>query len=104
MKDLHVLPDNLPIPVDDGACAHLQGKRLPSITLASTSERNVDLGAEDGFEFANAWKLPSFEYNSSRLLKRLTLVVENGVIHKVFYPVFPPNQNAADVIAWRQQA
>ena len=34
------------------------------------------------------------------LLKRLTLVVDDGVITKVFYPVFPPDRSAADVIAW----
>jgi peroxiredoxin len=34
------------------------------------------------------------------LLKRLTLVIEDGVVEHVFYPVFPPDQNASDVVAW----
>ncbi|TMC90901.1 MAG: peroxiredoxin, partial [Chloroflexi bacterium] len=34
------------------------------------------------------------------LIKRVTLIVEDGVIIKVFYPVFPPDQNAANVINW----
>jgi peroxiredoxin len=34
------------------------------------------------------------------LLKRLTLIIVDGRIEKVFYPVFPPNENAAAVIAW----
>jgi peroxiredoxin len=34
------------------------------------------------------------------LLKRMALVVDDGVISKVFYPVFPPDKNAEDVIAW----
>ena len=34
------------------------------------------------------------------LLKRLTLIVANDKVEHVFYPVFPPDQNAADVIAW----
>lgn len=44
--------------------------------------------------------LPTFEVDGMMLLKRLTLVVDDGVITKVFYPVFPPDRSAADVIAW----
>ena len=180
MKDLHVLPDNLPVPQDDGACAHLQDMRMPSISLASTADRKVDLSVESGivvayfypmtgrpdappmtgwneipgargctpqtcafrdhyaelcelgakvygvssqsqedqkeavqrlhlpfellsdnhFEMTSALRLPTFEYHSLRLIKRLTLILEDGKIRKVFYPVFPPNENAANVIAW----
>jgi peroxiredoxin len=180
MKDLQTLPDNLPVPVDDGACAHLEGMQWPSVTLESTADRKVDLSSARGltvvyfypligrpdsppmigwndipgargctpqscafrdrhsellelgvniygtssqplqdqkeaverlhlpFELLNdsalalasALNLPTFDYHSLRLIKRLTLVVVNGQIRKVFYPVFPPNQNAAEVIAW----
>jgi peroxiredoxin len=34
------------------------------------------------------------------MLKRLTLVIHDGIIEHVFYPVFPPDQNAAEVAAW----
>ena len=34
------------------------------------------------------------------LIKRLTLIINEGRIEKVFYPVFPPDQNAAEVIGW----
>lgn len=34
------------------------------------------------------------------LIKRLTLVVRDGRIATVFYPVFPPNKNAEEVLAW----
>jgi peroxiredoxin len=50
--------------------------------------------------FSKALKLPTFKYNSLCLIKRLTLIVENGKIIKVFYPVFPPNENAAHVFEW----
>ena len=180
MKDLHLLPDKLPVPQDDGACAHLEGMQIPSLSLASTADRKVDLGSESGivvayfypmtgrpdappmigwneipgargctpqscafrdhhaelrglgakvfgvssqspeeqkeaaqrlhlpfellsdnlFELTSALRLPTFEYNSSRLIKRLTLIIEDGAICKVFYPVFPPNENADNVIAW----
>jgi peroxiredoxin len=49
---------------------------------------------------AQALRLPTFEAGGMRLYKRITLVVEGGVIAKAFYPVFPPDRNAADVVAW----
>jgi peroxiredoxin len=47
-----------------------------------------------------ALKLPTFTTSGMTLLKRAALVVDDGVIAKVFYPVFPPDKNAAEVIAW----
>ena len=44
--------------------------------------------------------LPTFEFDGMILYKRVTLVVEACAIAKVFYPVFPPDENAADVVAW----
>ena len=44
--------------------------------------------------------LPTFEVAGHTLYKRLALVAEGGEIVKVFYPVFPPDRNAADVVAW----
>jgi peroxiredoxin len=52
------------------------------------------------FQFATALQLPTFEVHSMRLLKRLTLVVRDGIIEHVFYPVFPPDRNAHDVLEW----
>jgi peroxiredoxin len=45
-------------------------------------------------------KLPTFETSGMTLMKRFTLVIDDGVVKHVFYPVFPPDRNAADVIAW----
>jgi peroxiredoxin (alkyl hydroperoxide reductase subunit C) len=36
------------------------------------------------------------------LLKRLTLVIDDGTIRHVFYPVFPPDRSAAETLAWLQ--
>jgi peroxiredoxin len=47
-----------------------------------------------------ALKLPTFTTSGMTLLKRMALVVDDGGIAKVFYPVFPPDKNAAEVIAW----
>lgn len=175
------LPPDLPEPVDDGACAHLVGMRLPHVRLASTRGRTVDVGAlppgrtvifcypmtgvpgrplPDGWDlipgargctpqacsfrdlhedftaldagvfglsaqasdwqsemaqrlhlpfevlsdadllFTSALGLPTFEVGGMRLIKRLTLIVRDGAIEHVFYPVFPPDHSAAQVLAW----
>jgi len=174
------LPENLPAPTDDGACDHLTGMTLPSVSLASTSGKTVDLSkltgttvvycypmtgrpdrdlpegwddipgargctpqscafrdhheelqalgarvfgvstqnteyqreaierlhlpyellSDEGLAFAKALNLPTFEAEGMTLVKRLTLVIQDGKIEKVFYPVFPPDANAADVTAW----
>ena len=44
--------------------------------------------------------LPTFEFQGGELYKRVTLVLEGGRIAKVFYPVFPPDRNAEEVLAW----
>jgi peroxiredoxin len=44
--DFYVLPANLPVPKDDGACNHLRGARLPSLALRATSGQMVDLSRE----------------------------------------------------------
>jgi peroxiredoxin len=50
--------------------------------------------------FASALRLPTFAADSMTLIKRLTLIIRAGRIVKVFYPVFPPDKNAEEVIAW----
>lgn len=50
--------------------------------------------------FANALDLPQFEAAGDVLLKRLTLIIRDGVIEHVFYPVFPPDKNAGEVVDW----
>ena len=50
--------------------------------------------------FARALRLPTFEAGGMTLIKRLTLVVRDGVIEHVFYPVFPANQSAEQVVLW----
>jgi peroxiredoxin len=53
-------------------------------------------------EAQRALALPTFGVDGMTLLKRLTMVLDDGVITKVLYPVFPPDRSAADVIAWLQ--
>lgn len=178
------LPTNLPIPLDDGAAAHLPDRSLPEIDLPDTDGSMVNLGRlrglwviyvypmtgrpdvplPDGWDdipgargctpqscsfrdhFAElgafgagvfglsaqtveyqreardrlrlpyellsdaslrlecALGLPTFEVAGMRLFKRLTLITESGRIRKVFYPVFPPDRNAEEVLLWLRGA
>ncbi|MGH2532785.1 MAG: peroxiredoxin [Thermomicrobiales bacterium] len=177
---MYRVPENLPVPVDDGACDHLPGFTLPSVPLRSTSGKTVDLSRLPGrtvvyvyprtgrpdqpipagwdeipgargctpqscafrdhhaelqaldarvfglstqdtayqteaverlhlpfpllsdadLAFGRALNLPTFEVDDMGLLKRVTLIVRDGRVDYLFYPVFPPDQNAAKVIAW----
>ena len=177
--DLHALPPGLPIPVDDGACDHLPGMRLPSVPLRSTAGGVVDLAGLPGrtvvycyprtgrpdedppagwntipgargctpqscayrdhhaelralgarvfglsaqdtayqreaaerlhlpfpllsdadLAFTRALRLPTFDVAGMTLIKRLTLIIADGVIVHVFYPVFPPDADAERVLA-----
>jgi peroxiredoxin len=59
-----------------------------------------ELLSDSELVFARALNLPTFEVEAMTLIKRLTLVIDNGRITKVFYPVFPPDKNAAEVVDW----
>jgi peroxiredoxin len=50
--------------------------------------------------FVHALRLPTFEITGLTLVKRLTLVIAHQRIEKVFYPIFPPDKHAAEVIEW----
>jgi peroxiredoxin len=47
-----------------------------------------------------ALRLPTFEAAGETLIKRLTLVLRDGSVEHVFYPVFPPDGHAAEVLDW----
>ncbi len=51
-------------------------------------------------EFTSAVRLPTFDVQAVRLLKRLTLIIRDGTVEHVFYPVFPPDANAQQVVDW----
>ena len=176
----YVLPQGLPVPVDDGACDHLVGMEMPTLVLPSSQgpadlgelaaerlvlyfypragqpspagwdeipgargctpqacafrDQTAELGAlgarvaglsaqtlHEQLEFAERnhmpfpvvsdpelalakeLRLPTFEAAGLTLYKRVTLVAEHGRIVKVFYPVFPPDENAAEVVDWLRQ-
>jgi peroxiredoxin len=62
-----------------------------------------ELLSDSELRLKQALGLPTFMVAGMELYKRLTLIAENGRIQKVFYPVFPPDRNADDVLAWLRQ-
>ena len=56
--------------------------------------------ADPELRLGRALRLPTFEVEGHVLYKRLALVVQACAVAKVFYPVFPPDENAGDVLAW----
>jgi peroxiredoxin len=67
------------------------------------SERNAipyPVLADPELRLGAALGLPTFEVEGLRLYRRLALVVEACAIAKAFYPVFPPDENAREVLAW----
>lgn len=70
---------------------------------AEFAERNhipYAILADPELKLGAALRLPTFEFAGMTLYKRITLVVEACAVAKVFYPVFPPDGNAAEVVAW----
>jgi len=79
---------------------------LSTQTLAeqtATAERlhlPFPLLSDSDLSLARAMSLPVMEVAGKTMIKRLALIIDDGVVAKVFYPVFPPDRNAGDVLAW----
>lgn len=59
-----------------------------------------ELLSDSELAFTRALRLPTFEVDSMILIERVTLIVANGKVEKLFYPVFPPDKNPDEVIKW----
>lgn len=68
--------------------------------FAAREQIPFPLLSDSELRLATALRLPTFEVDGMTLYKRLTFVAEAGRIVKTFYPVFPPDRNAAEVLAW----
>ena len=85
------------------------GLRVAGLS-AQTLEEQVELAERLGIRYPviadpelrlrDALGLPTFEYGGLVLYRRLTLVADAGTVVKVFYPVFPPDENAREVLAF----
>jgi peroxiredoxin len=92
-RDLH--PD-LGVPV-----AGLSAQTLDDqLEFAERNHMPFPVVADPERKLGEALTLPTFEIAGLKLYKRLTLVADRGRIEKVFYPVFPPDANAGDVLAY----
>jgi peroxiredoxin len=56
--------------------------------------------SDEKLALTQALDLPTMDVADLTMIKRLTLIIDDGLITHVFYPVFPPDRNAGDVLAW----
>ena len=179
--NLSIMPSDLPVPENDGACRHLLNTSIPSLSLANQDGNLLKLKRKDTFRiilycfpmtghpgkslpngwdnipgargctpqtcsfrdhyddliklnalpiglstqsvedlkemtnrlkipydvvsdtnlnFVNLMKLPTFKVDEKVFIKRLTLIIIDSIIKKVFYPIFPPDLHIKDVINW----
>ncbi len=86
---------------------HLYGLSVQSTAdqreMAERQHLPFPVLSDEAFTLTRALRLPTFETSGMTLLRRLTLVVRDGVIEHVFYPVFPPDRNAAEVAGWLRE-
>ena len=59
-----------------------------------------DLLSDKDLVFVDALKLPTFEWEGRKLVKRLAMAVKDGKIVKSWYPIFPPDASAQQVVEW----
>ena len=88
--------------------AHLYGLSTQDTGYQSEAVARLHLPfpliSDQGLELTRALELPTFTVAGMTLLKRMAWVIDDGTITKVFYPVFPPDKSAAEVIAWLRAA
>lgn len=68
--------------------------------MAARLHLPFEILSDSEFRFCDALRLPTFEVEGVRFLKRLTLIIRDSKIERVFYPVFPPNESADQVLGW----
>jgi peroxiredoxin len=98
---------------DHGAELEALGARVAGLSAQSIedqiefAERNrirYPVISDEWLEVERWLGLPTFDVEGMTLYRRLALVAERGRIAKVFYPVFPPDRNAEEVVTWLKQA
>ncbi|HEY3764248.1 MAG TPA: peroxiredoxin [Gaiellales bacterium] len=81
--------------------AGLSGQPLgEQVAFAERNDMPFPVLADPGLRLRDALRLPTFELQGVTYLRRITLVAERGRIVHAFYPIFPPNRHAGEVLAW----
>jgi peroxiredoxin len=84
--------------------AHLYGLSTQDTAYQREAAERLHLPfpllSDESLALTRALRLPTFTTHGMTLLKRLTLIVRDGAIEHVFYPVFPPDRNAGEVVEW----
>lgn len=60
--------------------------------------------SDEDLKFARALGLPTFTVDRMELIKRMTLIIDDGLIAHVLYPVFPPGKSAEETVRWLQSS
>jgi peroxiredoxin len=91
----------------DAGASHLFGLSTQDTEYQSEVVKRLGLPylllGDPELNLARALTLPTFQFNSRTLIKRLTLIIDDGHIAKVFYPVFPPDKSAEQTLEWMKQ-
>jgi peroxiredoxin len=84
--------------------AHVYGLSAQDIAYQREAAQRLHLPfpllSDADLKLKSAIRLPTFSTSGMTLYKRMAMVLEDGAIVRVFYPVFPPDKNAEEVIAW----
>jgi peroxiredoxin len=70
------------------------------LEMSHRLELPFEILSDAEWKFCDALRLPTFEVDGMRLVRRLTLIIRDGFIETVFYPVFPPDRSAEQVLNW----
>jgi peroxiredoxin len=83
---------------------HLYGLSTQDTAYQREAAQRLELPfailSDEALALTRAIALPTFSVAGMTLIKRMVLVIDDGVITKVFYPVFPPDKSAEEVVAW----
>ena len=91
----------------EAGAAHVLGLSTqdPVYQLEAAKRLHLEfpLLSDEKLALTRALRLPTMQVAGLTLIKRLAMVIDDATIAKVFYPVFPPDKNASEVLAWLQQ-
>ena len=79
--------------------------RTPPISARSAERLHLPFAilSDAELQLTRAMRLPTFTVDGMTLIKRMAWVIDDGVVTHVFYPVFPPDRSAAEVVGWLKQ-